>query len=105
VAPLFLSAVPNAHPNVHTNDESLMVVGKHRSWKGIALGYLNRSMQLRVQALADLTDNRYHTMTVTDRTFANTQPEVIASKILQGVGTQGTSETFSWMPSRWAFTS
>jgi hypothetical protein len=55
-------------------------------------------MRLRAKATADSTENRYYQVAVTDQTQQNPTPELIAGKVLQGVGMGGTAEFFTWQP-------
>ncbi len=107
VAPL---AVVFGPKDVHTDDDSLVAVGKHGISKRTVLGFQNHPMKLRVKAVSKLLETRDVRVDVTDQEFLRThfrfclkpestpKPIMIAGKILQGVSAKGSTAFLTWWP-------
>ncbi len=89
-----------ARPYVRTTNDSLVAVGNRRISQGVVLGFRGQPLKLRVRAISDVPEARHHRVIVTDRTLLQRSPEVIGGKVLQGVGTQGSTAFFTWIPQK-----
>ena len=87
--------------DVHTAEDSLVAINEGHTCRRLVLGQRGRPIKLRVKAVADGWDARHIRVLVTDQQlFSKKAPTGIAEKILQGVGTQGSTAFFSWTPQK-----
>jgi hypothetical protein len=86
--------------DVKTASDSFVAVGRNRAWKRLATGYEGQGLKLRVRAIANAPEQRYHPVVVTEQVKSKTGAKSlhVARKILQGTGPQGATAHFRWIP-------